>query len=475
MQHQDVRRVLSERLSRLLELQKNFPVTLRPYQIETVKAMRNWLDDRDGTWRAYVEHPTGTGKTILFAAIAAFCTGLRMLVIVPTKVLVEQTAKMMAKITGGMLGHMSSLQSVMDDNGNIIAVRGCDYADIVITTDESLACSGWLLENKFKPHIVIFDECHWACTGSTRHRLERYAESVIIGFSATPDYLTTITKDDFEEVELENGQVLYAHPERLAKYCFGSLLDKRNIRSCIEDGWLSPLAWGSVSFDVSLDSLPVNETGIGGYDYQDLALKIFMDRKWSSLGAAVRRIYKTGEYELPQRQTFAVCPSVATAEELSRAISDIGIPAACITGRTTTAQRHEIFAAYAAKKIKLLTSVMVLREGWDAPLAEVCLMLRPTRSRVVYVQTAGRVLRPGLNGFKKVSLILDGRFADTKFAPLTAPVLFAPVGGEVREGDVIINVRRDAPGPALPAEVSPYLRANARHIQVEQIPIEFRV
>jgi superfamily II DNA or RNA helicase len=303
--------------------------------------------------------------------------------------------------------------------------------------------------------------------------LEKYSESVIIGFSATPDYLTTVAKNDFMQVELENGQSLYAHPDRLAKYCFGELLDRRTIRSCIEDGWLSPLAWGSVSFDVSLDSVPVYD-GVGGYDYQANALKVFMDQKWSALSSSVRRLYKAGDYGLPDSQAFAVCPSVSTAEELASAISDIGIPAAAITGRTPTGQRHEIFSAYTQKKIKMLTSVMVLREGWDAPQAEVCLMLRPTRSRVVYVQTAGRVLRPGVNGTKKTALVLDGRFENTRFAPLTAPSLFAPVGSEMREGDLIIDVRYNAPGPAVPAEYSPYVGFNARRVKIEQIPIEFR-
>ena len=475
MYHKDIRRSLSERLSALFELQKNLPMPLRPYQIDALVAMREWLDDYDGTRRSYVEHPTGIGKTVLFASIASFCAGLRLLIIVPTKVLIEQTAKTIIKFTGGMLGHVSSLNNVCDDKGRTIAMRGHNYADVVITTDMSFASSSasHRLVEEYSPHLIIFDECHWACTGSIRHKLERYPESVIVGFSATPDYLTTVAKNGFEEIALENGQLLYAHPNRLAMSCFGALLDKMDVRSCIEDGWLSPLAWGSVSFNVSLDSIPVYE-GVGGYDYQDSAMKIFMDKKWSTLSLAIQQLYKAGEYDIPNRQTFAVCPSVVTAEELSRAISALGIPSACITGSTTTKRRNEIFAAYTAKKIKLLTSVMVLREGWDAPLAEICLMLRPTRSRVVYMQTAGRVLRPGLDGLKKVSLVLDGRFENTRFSPLHAPALFAPIGEEIREGEIIIDVMKGAKGPALPAGASPYARSYDRRIKVEQIPIEFQ-
>ena len=40
-----------------------------------------------------------------------------------------------------------------------------------------------------------------------------------------------------------------------------------------------------------------------------------------------------------------------------------------------------------------VTSVNILTEGFDLPDAEVCLLLRPTQSTIIYVQQVGRILR----------------------------------------------------------------------------------
>lgn len=162
------------------------------------------------------------------------------------------------------------------------------------------------------------------------------------------------------------------------------------------------------------------------------------------------------------------------ADELARAIAAMGVPSACITGHTPAHERNRILRAYSRNEIRLLTSVMVLREGWDAPNAEVCLMLRPTKSRVLYVQTVGRVLRPSIDGRDKVALVLDGHFMDTTYEPLSAPVLFAPVGTGVTMGDIILQVNRGAKGPARPVAPSPYLSFGSGKIyRVEPIAVEY--
>ncbi|MBI4133710.1 DEAD/DEAH box helicase family protein [Candidatus Uhrbacteria bacterium] len=109
LQHADIRRELAGRLESLLRSRANLPLTFWPFQVEALEATHRWLDDQGGTRRAYIEHATGLGKTVLFAAIASFCTGLRVLIIVPTKILVEQTVRALFPFTGGMLGHLSGL------------------------------------------------------------------------------------------------------------------------------------------------------------------------------------------------------------------------------------------------------------------------------------------------------------------------------------------------------------------------------
>lgn len=473
MMHTDIRRALADNLNALHKSHTRLPVNIRPYQLETLVQMKQWLEDLSGTRRGYVEQATGLGKTVLFAALAAFCTKLRTLVVVPTKVLVEQTARAMVKFTGGIVGHISSLGDIRDSDGRLIAVRTMDFTDIVVTTDESLGRFAHRFATEFNPDVVIFDECHWGFIGITQQALNGFERAVIVGYSATPDYLGTSARRGYKAVTIDNGQVLYGSPDRFATSIFGSLIDRRTVPWGIREGWLSPLAWGQLSYDISLNSLPLQESEVG-LDYPTTVLGRFMDTQWLKLSQAIRHEYQGGRYHLAERQVFAVCPSVKTAEALAKTVSSLGVPAACITGGTPTKERVRILGEYGRNRIRLLTSVMVLREGWDAPNAEVCLMLRPTRSRVLYVQVVGRVLRPASDGRPKVALVLDGYFENTRFQPLTAPMLYATAGQELSMGEVFLNVRDGASGFAQRAVSSPYLPGDgtAARYTVEPIVVE---
>ena len=55
-------------------------------------------------------------------------------------------------------------------------------------------------------------------------------------------------------------------------------------------------------------------------------------------------------------------------------------------------------------RIKILTSVSVIEEGFDLPSAEAAILLRPTTSLGLHLQQIGRVLRPATD---KKAVILD--------------------------------------------------------------------
>jgi hypothetical protein len=161
----------------------------------------------------------------------------------------------------------------------------------------------------------------------------------------------------------------------------------------------------------------------------------------------VVKLYKSGQYDLANRHVAAICPGIAQAEELTKAIRKLGVKAECITNKTKDDERERILAAADRGEVKFLASVFALREGWDCKLFEVALMLRPTRSRVLYIQFMGRVLRLLLG---KVALVVDPFFLNTKFAPLSAPVLFGLPGQKVTRGDILIGPRgRKPPSPYL--------------------------
>lgn len=471
--HAGRRMSLTESIERLLSSLDELPITLRPYQVESIAHTKAWLTDRGGTRRAYVEHATGLGKTILFAALAKYCGVLRLLIIVPTKVLVVQTARKLAPFIEKMMGYLASIPEIRDEEGiTIIARQGWRHSNLVITTDESFGRYAKDIAKEYDPDLVVYDECHSAYTGINTEALKHFRDAVIIGFSATPDYLTTLVCPDFVPRQLDNGQILYAPEDRTANHHFETLLDRRTVSWGIEKEWLAPLAWGQVEVHASLDTVPVRD-GEGGVDYQPIALTRLLEKEWPTTTQAVCRLYAEGIYSIPDRDVFAVCPSVAAAEEIAAAVGKLGIPSACVTGQTPQRTRDTIFARYRKSGIRFLSSVFVLREGWDAPNAEVCLMLRPTRSRVLYQQYVGRVLRALARdrGLRKVALVLDSVFRDTRFQPLSAPTLFGKLGQKIRPGEILVGPKKIN---GEEGHISPYtLCGDVEAISIESIALEY--
>lgn len=113
------------------------------------------------------------------------------------------------------------------------------------------------------------------------------------------------------------------------------------------------------------------------------------------------------------RQGVAFWPDVATARDGAEAMTALGIPSAVVTGSTPVAERADIFARLRRGDLQVISNCMVLTEGWDEPQISCAAVVRPTQSAPLYVQMAGRVLRPyrgpAVPGYtpKRDALILD--------------------------------------------------------------------
>ena len=478
MKHGQIRRVLLERTTALLDREVRLPVDPYPYQWDGITAFRDLLADPRGDRRAHIVHATGLGKTVEFCSIIAAATGLRILVIVPNKVLVEQTARKIALFVGRAVGHISSLRKIRDaEDQEVVAIRGDETHPILVTTDESFVLRSEWFGKVFRPELIIFDECHWGYASKVQAALGLCKEAFVLGFTATPDYLTTVSKKGSIPVTLDNGRVLYCPQDRFATAHFGRRLDERTLRWGIENRYLAPLAWGMIDFDVSLDEIPVVNTE-HGLDYKETALQKLMAQHWSMMAEAVRRLYVHNTYGIGHRLVFSSCPGVDAAVELAETLNKNDIPTGCITHKTSNAARNRIIRAYANRDLKHITSVVAIREGWDAPGAEIGLLLRATRSRLMYEQTIGRLERLDKDNPGKVALAVDVHYLRTKLAPLCAPVLFgtprkarSPKAKDdaqgdsrdyddtIRDGDIIIGPK-EGMGFTLPAKGR---EANAAH------------
>src|SRR6202042_2180962 len=74
--------------------------------------------------------------------------------------------------------------------------------------------------------------------------------------------------------------------------------------------------------------------------------------------------------------------------------TEAGVSAEHLDGTTPEDLRRAILARLASGATTLVSNVGVLCEGWDLPACKCMLLARPTKSLALYMQMAGRILRP---------------------------------------------------------------------------------
>lgn len=99
------------------------------------------------------------------------------------------------------------------------------------------------------------------------------------------------------------------------------------------------------------------------------------------------------------------CTDVAHAKETAARFMSVGIPSACVEGGSSVMHRAQSVKDFRAGLIRVLVNVYVLTEGFDAPIAQTCILARGCGNVSTYLQIVGRVLRahPG----KTRALLID--------------------------------------------------------------------
>lgn len=104
-------------------------------------------------------------------------------------------------------------------------------------------------------------------------------------------------------------------------------------------------------------------------------------------------------------QGFLYVGRVPHAIEQAEIFNAAGIGTAAIVATTPKNERDEIFADFAAGGRQILSNVYTLTEGVDVPEASVCILARRCSHQSIFLQMAGRVLRPAPG--KEVATVID--------------------------------------------------------------------
>lgn len=324
------------------------------HQSQALAALRQSVGQ--GVKRIVLQSPTGSGKTMISAAVVegAQSKRKRLAFVVPSIQLIDQTVE---KFYAEGIRNIGVIQQ---------------QHEMTDWTRPVQVCSVQTLQSKQEfpeAQVVVIDECH------ELHRFHKkwldhpdWKDVPFIGLSATP---------------WAKGMGLH----------FNSLLVAATTKEMIEKGFLSKF---------SVYACPKNDVSgvkVVAGDYKKGELSGVM--RGGTLSAD---IVKTWKERWGKDKTLVFAVDCAHAETLHERFLAAGVRSAYQNASTSPADRRDIQRGFHDGKYQVVCNVGTLTTGvdWDVR----CLVLaRPTKSEILYVQIIGRALRtaPG----KDNALILD--------------------------------------------------------------------
>ena len=330
---------------------------LRPYQKEAEKAIfKEWMEHD----KTLLVLPTGCGKTIVFADVARNRAAQgNVLVLAHREELLTQAADKIMRSCGMRCSVEKAERSCLtsDERITVGSVQ-------TLGTEKRLARFG-------KDHFrtIIVDEAHHSLADTYKRVLEHFDEAKVLGVTATPD----------------RGDM-----RALGEY-YESLAYEYTLPEAIKDGYLCPIRVKTIPLGIDLTGVHMQA---GDYSASDLG---------DVLEPYLEKIAERMTLECKGRHTVVFLPLVSIAQQFRDILNSKGLRACEVNGNST--DREEVLKDFEAGKYDVICNAMLLTEGWDCPIVDTIVVLRPTKIRSLYSQMVGRGTRlaPG----KEHLLLLD--------------------------------------------------------------------
>jgi superfamily II DNA or RNA helicase len=332
---------------------------LRPYQQQARDRIHAEWDA--GHTRTLLVLPTGTGKTIVFASVAAdqVRAGDRVLILAHRGELLEQAADKLQRSTG-LVSAVEKAESTCLDS----------WFRVVVGSVQTLQRTARL--ERFPQDYfgtIIIDEAHHAITDGYRRILDYFSGAKVLGVTATPD------RGDMRNL----GEV------------FDSLAYEYKLTDAIKEGYLCKIMAQTIPL-----KLDITDVGFTSGDYSLGQLGTALDPYLEQIAAEMAQRCKG-------RKTVVFLPLIKTSQKFRDLLNTYGFRAAEVNGQSD--DRRQVLADFDAGKYNVLCNSMLLTEGWDCPSVDCVVVLRPTKVRSLYSQMVGRGTR--LSPGKTDLLLLD--------------------------------------------------------------------
>ena len=329
-----------------------------------------------GATKGLVVSATGTGKTYSGAFAVKNFQPHRFLYVVHR----EQIArKSLASFRRGIGGPASDYGLLTGDHHDWDA----KYLFATIQTLSQPDTLAQLPATTFD--YILIDEAHRVAAPSYRRVMDHFRPQFWLGMTATPD-------------RPDNQDVYAAFDYHLAY--------EIRLQDALETGMLAPFHYVGVQDYVTTAGETIDDTA-------DLHRLVTDER--------VRYVLQQLDYYGycgSQARGLVFCSRQAEAKELATKFTAAGHPAVALTNTDSPAQRRAAVRQLEQGKLEYIVTVDLFNEGIDIPSLNQVVMLRNTKSSIVFLQQLGRGLRkyPG----KEYVTVLDfiGNYKNNYLIPL---------------------------------------------------------
>ncbi|ABM04244.1 type III restriction enzyme, res subunit [Psychromonas ingrahamii 37] len=336
------------------------PATPNHIQIEALTAL---VKSREiGFKRGLVVLATGMGKTWLAAFDVLQLKAKRILFVAHREEILLQAQRTFAQL----MPEKSS--------GFYNAQNRQKGADVLFASVQTIGRENHLQQFS-KDHFdyVVVDEFHHASAPVYSNLLAYFNPDFLLGLTATPE-------------RTDQSDILCL--------CDNNLVYERNLTQGIDDKILAPFKYyGIWDESVNYQAIPWRN---GRFDPESI------DNQFATQKRASHILKKWHQFK--QQKTLAFCISVKHADYMAESFNNAGIKAVSVHSKSEI-RRNEALTQLQNGTLEVMFSVDLFNEGTDLPALDTILMLRPSNSKILFLQQLGRGLR--LHKNKTHLVVLD--------------------------------------------------------------------
>ncbi len=314
-------------------------------------ALQALADTRaEGYQRGLVVMATGLGKTYLAAFDTKQIDAKRVLFVAHREEILLQAEATFQRIhPQAKVGKYKASQRDVE-------------ADLLFASIQTLGQSHHLAN--FSPDhfdYLVVDEFHHAAAPTYRKLLAYFRPKFLLGLTATPE-------------RTDQSDIL--------SLCDDNLVFTRDLFHGVEQELLCPFSYYGI-YDESVDYKEIPWRN-GRFDPESLSTKL------STLARAKHALKQWSDKA--QKRTLAFCVSIKHADFMADRFQREGIRAVAVYGGSKV-DRSEALEQLEKGMLQVIFSVDLFNEGVDLPVIDTVMMLRPTESKVLFLQQLGRGLR----------------------------------------------------------------------------------